>query len=163
MGGGHSRELAQYVSSPVPGIYVACCCCSGVFDTCRGSFTLVRSPRHIYSDRSRVTAFRCSGFSDGRLQVRWVREYDSPASPSTLTSPSLCLNLDTLSSDGSAGPVDVSAHPICISDVSIQSGDLDQVLSGDDLPSSVHVDCRLLHRSVTLTAESSAPISLNCV
>ena len=50
------------------------------------------------------------------------------------------LILDTLSSDGSADPGDVSAHPICISDVSIQSGDLDQVLFGDNLPSSVHVD-----------------------
>ena len=46
----------------------------------------------------------------------------------------------SLSSDGSAGPGNVSAHPICISDVSIQSGDLDQDLSGNDLPPSVHVD-----------------------
>ena len=78
--------------------------------------------------------------------------------------------------------MDVSAHPICISDVSIQYGDLDQVLLGDDLPSSVHVDLvspaspPVLARvqqfiqnyaspaaPVTLTAESSAPISLNRV
>ena len=93
---------AQYVSSPMPGIYIGCCCCSGVFDTCRGLFTPVRSPCRLCSARSCSTLFRCSGFQTGHLQARWVREYDPPASPSTLTSPSLCLNLDTLSSDGSA-------------------------------------------------------------
>ena len=70
--------------------------------------------------------------------------------------------------------------PICISDVSSHSGDLDQGLSGDDVPSSVHVDLvspasptvsarvqqSLLHYSppaapVTLSAESSALISPN--
>ena len=59
---------------------------------------------------------------------------EAPASPAVslrapLRSPSPCLNLDTLSSDGSAGPGDVSDHPICISDVSNHSGDPDQVLS----------------------------------
>ena len=87
----------------------------------------------------------------------------------------------TLPSDGSAGPGDVSAHPICISDVSSHSGDLDQVLYGDDLPLGVHVDLvspasptvsarvqqSLSHYSppaapLTLSAESSAPISPDC-
>ena len=86
-----------------------------------------------------IPCFAAPDFQTRHLQARWVHEYDIPASPSMLTSPSLCLNLDILYSDGSAGPGDVSAHPICISDVSIQSGDLDQVLSGDDLPSSVQV------------------------
>ena len=106
------------------------------------------------------------------------------ASPSTRPSASLCLSLETLSSDGSAGPGpgDVSTHPICISDMSVQSGDLDQELSGDDLPSSFNVDlvspasppvpARVQHfiknyvppvAPVTLTAESSAPISPNRV
>ena len=35
---------------------------------------------------------------------------------------------------------DVSSHPISISDVSTQSGDRDQELSGDEAPQSVHVD-----------------------
>ena len=39
-----------------------------------------------------------------------------------------------MSSDGSAGPGDISDHPICISDVSSQSGDPDQVLSEYDFP-----------------------------
>ena len=56
---------AQYVSSPVSGIYVGCCCCSGVFDTCRGSFAPVWSPGRLCSARSRVALFRCSGFADG--------------------------------------------------------------------------------------------------
>ena len=109
-----------------------------------------------------------------------MREYDSPASLATLTSPLLCLNLDTLSSDGSAGPGDVSSYPICISDVSTHSGDRDQELSDDDAPPSVHVDLvsptsppaparvQLFIQNfspvtapVTLTAESSAPISPN--
>ena len=90
--------------------------------------------------------------------------------------------MDTLSSDGSTGPGDVSAHSICISDVSSNSGDLDQVLSGEDLASSVHVNLVLpasptvsaqvqqsiSHYSppaapVALSAESSAPISPNRV
>ena len=86
--------------------------------------------------------------------------------------------MDTLSSGGSAGPGDVSAHPICISDESSHSGDPDRVLSDDDLPSGVHVDlvspasptgsARVSHYShpaapVTLSAESSAPISPNRV
>ena len=54
--------------------------------------------------------------------MRWVHEYDTPASPVALSSPSVCLNLDTLSSDGEAGPGDVSYYPISISDESTQSG-----------------------------------------
>ena len=114
--------------------------------------------------------------------LRWVATQESPSSPSPLTSPSLCLNLNTLSSGGSSGPGDISAHPICISDVSSHSSDLDQILSGDDLPSGVHVDLMspasptvsarvqqsLSHYSpaaapVTLSAESSALISPNHV
>ena len=41
-------------------------------------------------------------WSEPRL-ARWVHEYETPASPAMLTSPSICLDLDTLSSDGSAG------------------------------------------------------------
>ena len=59
--------------------------------------------------------------------------------PAPLRSPSPCLNLDTLSSDESAGPGDVPAHPICMSDVSSLSGDPDQVLSDDDVPPEVRV------------------------
>ena len=64
---------------------------------------------------------------------------DSPASPAPvqlmapLRSPSPCLNLDALSSDESAGPGDVSAVPICISDASSSPRNLDQFLSDDDL------------------------------
>ena len=70
---------------------------------------------------------------------------EAPASPAPvrlrapLRSPSPCLNLDTLSSDGSAGPGDVSDHPICISDGSSHSGNPDQDLSDDDLPLEVCV------------------------
>ena len=129
-----------------------------------------------------LPCFAAPGLQTGHRQARWVREYDSPASLATLTSPSLCLNLDTLSSDGSAGPGDVSSHPICISDVSTHSGDRDQELSDDDTPPSVHVDlvsptlppapARVqqfiqnfspVTAPVTLTAESSAPISPNRV
>ena len=114
--------------------------------------------------------------------TRWVHEYDTPASPAVLTSPSVCLNLDTLSSDGSAGPGDVSSHPISISDVSTQSGDRDQELSGDEAPQSVHVDLVMptsphaparvqqiiqsfspATAPVTLLAASSTPISPNRV
>ena len=59
-----------------------------------------------------------------RPQSPWIVMSKAPVSPAPvrlpapLRSPSPCLNLDTLSSDGSAGPGDVSGHPICISDVS---------------------------------------------
>ena len=111
---------------------------------------LLRSLRHL-------PWFVRTGMAAGSPLSRWIshclvsllrncgwglvkRGLDSQASPAALTSPSLCLNLDTLSSDGSVGPGDVSSHPICISDVSTQSGDRDQELSGDDAPPSVHVD-----------------------
>ena len=55
--------------------------------------------------------FASPDFQMERLLSQWVAKQESPASPSPLTSPSLCLNLDTLSSDWSAGPGDVSAHP----------------------------------------------------
>ena len=111
-----------------------------------------------------------------------MHEYDTPASPASFTSPSVCLNLDTLSSDGSAGPGDVSSHPITISDVWTKSGDRDQELSGDDAPHSVHVDlvtptsppaparvqqfiqsCLPATAPVTLSATSYTPISPNRV
>ena len=84
-------------------------------------------------------------FANPELQSKWPRSQwivtnELPASPAPLRSPSLCLHLDTLSSDGSAGPGDVSAHPICISDVSSHFSDPDQVLSDDDLPPDVLVD-----------------------
>ena len=106
-----------------------------------------------------------------------MHEYDTPASPVTLSSPSVCLNLDTLSSDGSAGPGDVSSHPISISDVLTQFGDRDQEPSDDETPQSVHVDlvtptsrvqqfiqtCSPATATVTLSAPSSTPISPNRV
>ena len=185
---------AQYVSSPVfsvPGIYVGCCRCFGIFDSCRGSFTPVPSGCRAVPVPIDLALPRFAASSENPeqrtevtrdLRSRWVATQESQASPSPLTSPSLCLNLDTLSSDESAGLWDVSAHPICISDVSSHSGDLDQVLSGDDLPSSVHVDLvspasptvsarvqqSLSHYSppaapLTLSAEYSAPMSPNRV
>ena len=45
----------------------------------------------------------------------------------------------TVFSDESAGPGDVSAHAICILDVSSHSGAPDQVLSDDNLPPEVRV------------------------
>ena len=66
---------------------------------------------------------------------------ERPRSPWIVTSesPASLPPLGTLSSDGLAGPGDVSAHPISISDVSSHSGDPDQVLSDDDLPPEVRV------------------------
>ena len=78
-------------------------------------------------------------------QSQWIVTSKSPELPAPLRlptplrSPSLCLNLDTLSSDGSVGPGDVSAHPISISDVSSYSGDPEQALSDDDLPPEVRI------------------------
>ena len=69
----------------------------------------------------------------------WNVMTDSPASPAPvhlitpLRSPSPCLNLDALSSDESAGPGDISAAPICISDDPSTPVNLDRVLSDDDL------------------------------
>ena len=87
--------------------------------------------------------------------TRWVHEYDTPASPAALTSPSVCLNLDTLSSDGSECPGEVSSHPISISDVSTQSGDRDQELSGDEAPQSVHVD-------LVMPTSPHGPVTSSC-
>ena len=78
--------------------------------------------------------FAALDFQSKCLRPQWVARQDSLALPASLTSPSLCLNLDTWYSDGSAGPEDVSAagpedvsaHSICISDVSSHSGDPDQ-------------------------------------
>ena len=73
---------------------------------------------------------------------------DSPASPASvrlvapLMSLSPCLNLDALSSDESAGPGDISAVPICISDASRSSVNPEQVLSDDDLPTAVCAEDR---------------------
>ena len=70
----------------------------------------------------------------------WLVSTDSPASPAPvclmapLRSPSPCFNLDALSSDDSAGPGDISAVPICISDDSSTPVNPDQVLSDNDLP-----------------------------
>ena len=113
-----SREPADVSqrpsSSPILNIYVGCCCApeSSTPDVVRSR----RSGRRAVSvplDLA-LPCFAAPDFRAGHLQAWWIREYDSPASPSMLTSPSFCLNLDTLSSDGSAGPGDVSAHPICI-------------------------------------------------
>ena len=48
--------------------------------------------------------------------------------------------LHALSSDESAGPGDVSATPICISDASSSPVNPEQVLSDDDLPTAVHAE-----------------------
>ena len=111
-----------------------------------------------------------------------MHEYDTPASPVVLSAPSVCLYLDTLSSDGEAGPGDVSSHPISISDESTQSGDRDQELSDAEAPQSVHVDlvtptspppparvqqfiqaCSPATATVTLLAAASTTISPNRV
>ena len=94
-----------------------------------------------------------------RPRSQWIVTHESPASLAPLRSPYLCLNLDTLSSDGSAGPGDVSAHPICISDVSSHSGDPDQVLSDDDLPPEIHVDDLPPEVLVDLVSPVSPPVS----
>ena len=73
---------------------------------------------------------------------------DSPALPAPvrlvapLRSPPPCLNLDTLSSDESAGPGDISAVPICISDASSSPVNPEEVLSDDDLPTDVRAENR---------------------
>ena len=115
---------------------------------------------------------------DRVYRSQWVVTQQSPASPAPLRSPSLCLNLDTLSSDGSVGPGDISTVPICISDQSSHSGDPDQVLFDDDLQPDNHVDlvspdsptvsARMSPDSspeapVVRLADSSAPISPNRV
>ena len=70
---------------------------------------------------------------------------ESPASsaPVRLTAPlrsaSPYLNLDASSSDESAGPGDVSAVPICISDASSSPGNPDQ---DDNLPTAMRADDR---------------------
>ena len=58
---------AQYVSSPVSGIYVGCCGYFGIFDTCCGAVTPVWSLGHLFSTRSRIALFCCSGIADGVL------------------------------------------------------------------------------------------------
>ena len=72
----------------------------------------------------------------------WAVMTDSPASSAPvrstglLRSPSPCLNLDALSSDESeesAGPGDISAAPICISDDCSTPVNPDKVLSDEDL------------------------------
>ena len=78
----------------------------------------------------------------------WIVMTYSPASPAPvrlmtpLRSPSPCLNLDALSSDESAGPGDISAVLICISDDSSTPVNPDQVLSDDDLPTAVTAEDR---------------------
>ena len=75
-----------------------------------------------------------------RLRSTWIVMSEVPVRlRGPLRSPAPCLNLDTRSSDESAWSGDVSAHPICISDVSSHSGDPDQALSDDDLPPEVWV------------------------
>ena len=105
-----------------------------------------------------------------RPRSQWIVTHESPASPAPLRLPSRCLNLDTLSSDGSA-----IGH---ISNVSNHSGDTDQVLSDDDLPPEIHVDlispgsppvsarvsqCSPLEAPTVRSADSSAAISPNRV
>ena len=70
---------------------------------------------------------------------------DSPALARLMEpprSPSPCLNLDALSSDESAGPGDISAVPICISDDTGTPVNPDRVGSDDDLPTAVHEEDR---------------------
>ena len=75
--------------------------------------------------------FAHPGKRSERPQLPWIVMSEAPASPAPvrlrapLRSPSPCLNLDTLSSDGSVSPGDVSDHPISISDVSSHSGGSD--------------------------------------
>ena len=75
----------------------------------------------------------------------WIVITDLLASPAPvhsmglLRSTSPCLNMDALSSDKdneSAGPGDISAAPICVSDDCNTPINTDQVLSDDDLPAA---------------------------
>ena len=81
----------------------------------------------------------------------WIVMTDSPASPAPVRStglcrsPSPCLNLDALTSDEddeSAGPGDISAAPICVSDDCHTPVNTDQVLSDEDLPAATGVEDR---------------------
>ena len=74
--------------------------------------------------------FTTPEFQSKRPRSQWIATNESPASPAPLRSPSLCLSLDTLSSDGSAGPGE-------------QRHD-------DDLPPEIHVD---------LVSPASPPVS----
>ena len=76
---------------------------------------------------------------------------DSPASPASgslsglVRSPTPCLNLAALSSDEeveSAGPGDVSAIPMCVSDDCTTPVNTYQVLSDEDLPAATGADDR---------------------
>ena len=103
-----------------------------------GSVSPLQSPGHLGIDGPCASKVRYPGAAVGAASVAedcYERVAGVAGLRPPLRSPSPCLNLDTLSSDESAGPGDVSAesaHPICISDVSSHSGDPDQVLS--DLP-----------------------------
>ena len=86
-----------------------------------------------------------------RLHRPWIVMTDPPASPAPvrstglLRSPSPCLNLDALSSDednDSAGPGDVLAAPICVSDDCHTPVNTDQVLSDEDLPAAAGTEDR---------------------
>ena len=186
-GRSRSREPTHY-SQPSTSRRLSPASASVVVVTSESSTPAVVRP-HRYGRRAAsfpldllLPRFAAPELRTGPCQTRWVHEYDSPASPAALTLPSLWLNLYTLSSDGSAGPGDVSSHPICTSDVSTQSVDRDQELSGDDAPPSVHVDLvtptsppvparvQQFIRNfspatalVTLAVESSTPISQNRV
>ena len=77
----------------------------------------------------------------------WIATQENPASPPSLASQSLCLKLDTLSSDESeagTGGVPV-VEPIVISDqeltvISVHFGDPDPDLLDEDRPSSVRIE-----------------------
>ena len=101
------------------------------------------------SDRSTVQALMdldLPRFADSGDRSRpnrpWIVMTDSPASPAPVRlmghvrSLSPCLNLDALSSDESAGPGDISAVPIYISDDCNTPVNQDQVLSDEDLPTA---------------------------
>ena len=85
-----------------------------------------------------VPKFDDSGDCPVRPHRPWVVMTDSPASPAPVRStgllrlPSPCLNLDALSSDESAGPGDISAALICVSDDCLTPVNTDQVLSDED-------------------------------
>ena len=119
------------LSSPEICTGCCCCCCSLISNLRSGSVSPFQSLDHSGVDGPCASEVCSPKEAVGATSVAGDC-YD-------FRSPSPCLYLDTLSSDGSAGPGDISDHPICISDVSSHSGHPEQVLSDDELTPEVRV------------------------
>ena len=104
---------------------------------------------------------RFESLGDGPRQVHrpWMVSTESPALPDPggftepLRSSSLCLNLDTLSSDdteGSVGINNLAVTLLCSSDDGHTPVNSDQVLSDEDLPRSRMIEDRLFRFGIYL-------------